>query len=113
MRDPRRVIVTRVAILYVAKQALLACKKAGCEVTTQRDVEQIMTCCLMANDLLLGRMPAPDETTIDKAASLLPFSGYVSLQCEEHVVRRDQAPNRRPEELISASRIRNNDVELE
>lgn len=75
--EPDRVILTRVTILYVAKQALLACQLNGNTVGTQRDVEQIMTCCLMANDLLVGREPSPHDTAIDKAASLLPFSNYL------------------------------------
>ena len=72
-----RVILSRITLLYVAKQALIACPRTGNNIDTQWDDEQIMTCCLMANDLLLGRVPSPDDTTIDKAASLLPFSNYL------------------------------------
>jgi hypothetical protein len=36
-----------------------------------------MTCCLMANDLLLGRTPSPSDTVIHKAVSLFPFSNYL------------------------------------
>jgi hypothetical protein len=75
--DPDRVILSRISILYVAKQALIACPLAGSDINTQWDDEQVMTCCLMANDLLLGREPSPEDTTIDKVASLLPFSNYL------------------------------------
>jgi hypothetical protein len=72
-----RVILTRITLLYVAKQALGTCTLEGKEVETQWDAEQIMGCCFMANDLLLGRIPLPTDTAIDKAASLLPFSNYL------------------------------------
>jgi hypothetical protein len=72
-----RVILTRVTLLYVAKQALAACRLDGREVETQLDDEQVMGCCFMANDLLLGRRPLPTDSAIDKAASLLPFSNYL------------------------------------
>jgi hypothetical protein len=75
--NPDRVFLSRITILYVAKQALIACPLSGSDINTQWDHEQIMTCCLMANDLLLGRAPRPEDTTIDKAASLLPFSSYL------------------------------------
>jgi hypothetical protein len=75
--NPDRILLSRITILYVAKQALTACPLMGQEIDTQWDTEQVMTCCLMANDLLLGRMPLPSDTAIDKAASLLPFSNYL------------------------------------
>src|SRR5580704_14514374 len=75
--NPDRVILTRITLLYVAKQALSVCPLEGRNVETELDDERIMTCCLMANDLLLGRMPRPDDRAIDKAASLLPFSNYL------------------------------------
>ena len=75
--NPDRVVLSRITLLYVAKQALIACPLAGDEIDTQWDDEQIMSCCLMANDLLLGRVPGPEDTTIDRAATLLPFSNYL------------------------------------
>lgn len=72
-----RVILTRITLLYVAKQALSVCPLEGRDVETALDDERIMTCCLMANDLLLGRVPRRDDRVIDKAASLLPFSNYL------------------------------------
>ena len=72
-----RVILTRINILYVAKQALLACKTDGQSIAAQRDVEKLMVCCLMANDLLHERTPRPEDTDIEKAASLLPFASYI------------------------------------
>ena len=75
--NPDRVILTRITLLYVAKQALSVCPLEGRNVETELDDERIMTCCLMANDLLLGRMPRPDDRAIDKAASRLPLSNYL------------------------------------
>jgi hypothetical protein len=75
--NPDRVILSRITLLYVAKQALIACPLDGSDIETQWDAEQIMTCSLIANDLLLGRVPRPQDATIDKAASLLPFSNYL------------------------------------
>lgn len=72
-----RVILTRITLLYVAHQALLACALEGREVETGLDNEQVMGCCLMANDLLLGRAPRATDTVIEKAASMLPFANYL------------------------------------
>lgn len=74
---PDRVILTRITLLFVAKRALEVCRLEGREVETPWDTEQVMGCCLMANDLLLGRIPRATDTTIDKAASLLPFANYL------------------------------------
>jgi hypothetical protein len=46
-----RVILTRITLLYVARQALSVCTLNGRDVQTALDDEQIMTSCLMANDL--------------------------------------------------------------
>ncbi|MGA8026067.1 MAG: hypothetical protein WB992_02910 [Bryobacteraceae bacterium] len=73
-----RVVFSRINMLYVARQAFMACDSAGAKVTKTPDVEQIMKCCLMANDLLLvGRQPTSQDEPIEKAASLLPFSNYL------------------------------------
>jgi hypothetical protein len=77
MAQPHRVILTRINILYVAKQALLICETNGQSIATQRDLEKLMACCLMANDLLHERTPRPEDTDIEKAASLLPFANYI------------------------------------
>jgi hypothetical protein len=71
-----RVILRRKTLLYVAKQAVSVCPLVGRDVETGLDDEQIMTCCVMANDLLFGRRPRPEDTVVDKAASLRPFSNY-------------------------------------
>lgn len=72
-----RIVFTRLSLLFVAKQACCASGVEGREVDTPADVEQILVCCLLANDLLLERMPTPRDTLLDKAASLLPFSNHV------------------------------------
>lgn len=72
-----RVAFTRLNLLFVAKQACVVCNLDGEPVCSPGDVEQILACCLMANDLLLERLPTPADATIDRACSLLPFSNYV------------------------------------
>ena len=72
-----RVILTRANILYVAKQALLACEPSGRDPATAREIERVMVCCLMANDLLHGRTATPDDSVIQMATSLLPFASYI------------------------------------
>jgi hypothetical protein len=76
-QNPDRVVITRTSILFVAKQALRVCPSTGPDATTPEAVEQIMTCCLMANDLLLSVPTTPEDATIRKAASMLTFSTYV------------------------------------
>lgn len=76
-RPDHRVLVGRISILYVAKQALKTCPLDGTTPGCQSDVQRIMECCLMANDLLLERPPDPRDLDIDKAVSLLPFSNYL------------------------------------
>lgn len=72
-----RVLFSRASILYVAKQAVRACPIDGKAVVTQSDVERIMECCLMANDLLLAKTPDPRDQEIDKAASMMTFNNYL------------------------------------
>jgi hypothetical protein len=72
-----RVILTRITLLYVARQALSACALDGREVETTLDDEQVMGCCLMANDLVLGCTPRAADTIIEKAAGMLPFANYL------------------------------------
>ena len=72
-----RLTFTRLNLLFVAKQACRVCTLEGKNIESAHDVEQILSCCLLANDLLLGRLPTPTDAPIDKAANLLPFSNYV------------------------------------
>jgi len=72
-----RLTFTRINLLFVAKQACVVCQLDGDPVRSPEEVEQILACCLIANDLLLERFPTPADATIDRACSLLPFSNYV------------------------------------
>jgi hypothetical protein len=72
-----RIVFTRLSLLFVAKQACCISAIEGKDIDSPADVEQILVCCLLANDLLLGRMPTPQDNLLDKAATLLPFSNYV------------------------------------
>jgi hypothetical protein len=76
-QSANRVVFTRLNLLFVAKQACRVCKLDGKNIESDAEVEEILSCCLLANDLLLGRMPQPTDTAIDKAANLLPFANYV------------------------------------
>jgi hypothetical protein len=73
----QRVTFTRISILFVLKHACAVCPDDGRDVRTPQDIEQLLSCCLLANDLLLGRLPTPKDTPLEKAANLLPFSNYV------------------------------------
>lgn len=73
-----RVLLSRLTILYLIKQACLACPADGERVEYPRDVERIGVCCLMANDLILTTKPSPQDATLERLTSLLPFSDYVS-----------------------------------
>jgi hypothetical protein len=75
--DRNRVTFTRIGILFVLKHACAVCRDDGREVRTPEDVEQLLSSCLLANDLMLGRSSTPNDSPLDKAASLLPFSNYV------------------------------------
>jgi hypothetical protein len=72
-----RVTFTRIGILFVLKHACAVCQDDGRLVQTQADVETLLSCCLLANDLLLGRLPTRQDTAMEKAANLLPFTNYV------------------------------------
>jgi len=74
---PDRLTFTRLGLLYVAKHACRVCSLDGGSVGNDEAAEQILSCCLLANDLVLERMPTPADTIADKAANLLPFSNYV------------------------------------
>lgn len=72
-----RVTFTRLNLLFVAKQACVACALEGLDIQSTQDLEDVLSCCLLANDLLLGRIPAAADTNLDKAVNLLPFANYV------------------------------------
>ena len=77
--DGDRVGPSRINILYVAKQALLACSLDGRDIDGWQDAERVMSCCLMANDLLLPKNPSPDDDALKRAVGFLPFNSYIPL----------------------------------
>src|SRR5690348_1541516 len=52
-----RFVFPRMSLLFVASHACVVCGVNGEEVHTAEDVERILSCCLIANDLLLERRP--------------------------------------------------------
>ncbi len=76
-RNSDCVTFTRLNLLFVAKQACRVCAVEGRDIATSQDAEQVFSCCLLASDLLLEREPTAADTTIAKAANLLPFANYV------------------------------------
>jgi len=76
--DNNRVVFSRVTLLYLVKQACLACPEDGLLLNTREAHSDIGLCCLMANDLLLPFVPSPSDGTLQKLANLLPFSDYVA-----------------------------------
>lgn len=75
--SPNRVTFARVGLLFLAKQACAICELEGREIEPGQDVETVFSTCLLANDLLLGRLPNSVDTNLDKATNLLPFANYV------------------------------------
>ena len=72
-----RILFSRLTILYLVKQACMACPSQGNPVNKQTAIEEIGVCCLMANDLALTNMPSPMDGALERLSSLLPFSDYV------------------------------------
>jgi hypothetical protein len=70
-------IFARISILFVLKTACSVCSDEGRDIRTPADVEQLLSACLLANDLLLERLPTRQDTQLEKAANLLPFTNYV------------------------------------
>ncbi len=80
--DRDRVILTRANILYVAKQALHACSLEGRGISGPSDIERVMSCCLMANDLLLPKNASPQDDILQHAVGYLPFYSYIPISSD-------------------------------
>jgi hypothetical protein len=76
-RGGNRVVFARISILFVLKQACSVCADQGRDVQAPDDIEQLLSCCLIGNDLVLARLPGAGDTAIERATSLLPFTNYV------------------------------------
>jgi len=78
-REEVRLVFSRLTLLYLVKQACLACPDDGPDLTSQEGRNDLGTCCLMANDLVLPFISAPGDSTLRRLANLLPFSDYVPM----------------------------------
>lgn len=76
--ETRRLLLSRMTILYVMKQACRACGDTGLAVNNAAAMSEIGLACLMANDLLLPFVPQPSDNTLRRLANILPFWDYVS-----------------------------------
>jgi hypothetical protein len=74
-----RIVFSRLTLLYVLKQACLACPEEGLDLTTEPSKNDLGVCCLMANDLVLPFIPSPSDNILRKLSNILPFCDYVSL----------------------------------
>lgn len=73
-----RVVFSRFTLLYLIKQACVACPVKGAQVNTRGAHSEIGICCLMANDLVLPFVPKESDGTLERLTNLLPFSDYIS-----------------------------------
>ncbi|HMF75671.1 MAG TPA: hypothetical protein VK604_08425 [Bryobacteraceae bacterium] len=78
-RTSNHVLFTRISLLYVSQQACEVCSDDAVapKPLEPHDFERIFETCLMANDLIARAHVLPNDTTIDKAAKLLPLANYV------------------------------------
>ena len=78
IKTPNHIVFSRIGILYVAKQACTACQAAvGISEPTPEEIEQILTCCVIAHDLFIERQSLTTDRTMEKAAMFLPLANYM------------------------------------
>lgn len=73
-----RIVFSRITLLYLLKQACLASPENGAVVSSEEAYADIGLAALMANDLLLPFIPSDHRSTLEKLASIMPFSDYMS-----------------------------------
>jgi hypothetical protein len=73
-----KVAFSRLSILFLVKQACLACPEDGLPPNTRSAHSDMGVCVLMANDLLLPFVPSPSDDILKRMANLLPFADYIS-----------------------------------
>jgi hypothetical protein len=76
--NSKRYVFSRLGLLYLIKQACLACPESGSPLNSENAHADIGLCCLMVNDLVLPFVPSPSDGTLEKLTNLLPFTDYVS-----------------------------------
>lgn len=79
-----KVAFSRLSILFLVKQACLACPENGLLLTSRTAHSDMGVCVLMANDLLLPFVPSPSDDLLKRMANLLPFADYISH--DEYVI---------------------------
>jgi hypothetical protein len=80
MRHPNnsRVVFSRLGILYLMKQACVACPENGQLLNTRSAHSDLGVCFLIVNDLLLPFVPSPSDGILERMANILPFADYIS-----------------------------------
>jgi hypothetical protein len=78
-RQVTRLVFSRLTLLYLVKQACLVCPDNGPGLSSAEGRNDLGTCCLMANDLVLPFVPNSTDSAIGKLANLLPFSDYMPM----------------------------------
>lgn len=73
-----KVVFSRVGILFLIKQACLACPEEGLLLNTRTAHSDIGMCLLLTNDLLLPFVPSRSDDDLKRIAALLPFADYVA-----------------------------------
>lgn len=73
----RRIVFSRVTLLYLIKQACITCPEDGLLVHTEDARVDVGLACLMVNDLLLPFVPGTSDDTLKKLTNLLPFADYI------------------------------------
>ena len=68
-RDDSRVVFSRLGILYLIKQACLACPEDGELPNTRSAHSDLGVCFLIANDLLLPFVPSPSDDILKRMAN--------------------------------------------
>jgi len=73
-----RIVFSRMTLLYLVKQACIASSENGTPVNTDEAIADVGLAALMANDLMLPRLPSSGDSTLERLANLFPFSDYIS-----------------------------------
>jgi hypothetical protein len=76
--NTKRVVFSRLTLLFLVKQACLVCEDKGSLVNTADARDEIGLACLMANDLILPSLPLENAGILSRLALLIPFSDYIS-----------------------------------
>lgn len=77
-QNSSKLVFSRLGILYLIKQACLACPENGLPLDTRSAHSALGVCVLMTNDLVLPFVPSASDGIVEKMTNLLPFSDYIS-----------------------------------